>query len=384
MSVLKELQEIAATPDNRYLQEHRSAGGKIIGLFCSYVPEELILAAGMVPFRMRATGSSKTTLGDTWFSSFNCSYTRHLFDLALENRFSFLDGLIFINACDHLRRMYDNWQAALEHPSWLHFLAVPHKTSEGAADWYRQELAVCKASLEEHFQVTIAEQDLWDAIRLSNRLRRLLAELYALRQNDAPPLTGAEMLAVILAGTALPRRLFIAKLEALREEIAGRNAYGDPPAARLMIQSGCLEETAHLEQIEGQGAAIVDDSLCLGRRYFDTEVVEPDENASGTAPDPLDALTRRYLHHLSCPRMGDDFYNRLAYTRTAARDFRLDGLICERLKFCDLWGGEAFILKQAAKEMGLPVLYLERELYGGGAGQLKTRVQAFLERVGKY
>ena len=118
----------------------------------------------------------------------------------------------------------------------------------------------------------------------------------------------------------------------------------------------------------------MDDSLCFGRRYFDTLV---DENAD----DPIQALVDRYLNHLSCPRMSDDFPNRLAYTRRAVNEFRVDGLICERLKFCDLWGGEAFILRNEAKKMNLPTLYLERELYAGSAGQIKTRVQAFLERI---
>jgi len=144
---------------------------------------------------------------------------------------------------------------------------------------------------------------------------------------------------------------------------------------RLMIVSGCLEETAHLELIEGQGSAIVDDSLCFGRRYFDRLV---DENQ-----EPLLALAERYLFHLSCPRIEDDFKRRLEDVSRSVRDNRLDGLICEKLKFCDLWGGESFILRQESKKTGLPVLALERELYGGGEGQLKTRVQAFLERIGK-
>lgn len=373
MSVLDDFRKIAATPHNEHLKAHQAAGGRIIGIFCSYVPEELIMAAGMVPFRMRAVGSTKTTLGDTWFSSFNCSYTRHVFDLALEGKFRFLDGVILINACDHIRRMYDNWRAALDHPSLVYLLAVPRKKAQGATTWYRQEMQLFKTALENHFQITITDDAIRKAIGVTNRIRRLLADIYAARQADKPPVTGAEALTIIMAGTALPRETFLTMLEALVREIDGRDAYGEE-RPRLMIQSGCLEEISHLELIENLGCAVVDDSLCFGRRYFDTLVDE-------SADDPLDALTDRYLNHLSCPRMSDDFQARLAYTRQAVRDYRLDGLICERLKFCDLWGGEAFILRSEAKKINLPTLYLERELYAGSEGQLKTRVQAFLERI---
>ncbi len=311
MPVLDELKKIAATPYNDHLKSFKASGGNVIGIFCSYVPEEIIIAAGMVPFRMRAVGSTKTTLGDTWFSSFNCSYTRHVFDLALEGSFDFLDGVILINACDHIRRMYDNWRAALEdRPSLIHLLAVPRKKAQNAIEWYREENSLLKTTLENHFDITITNDDLREAIRLTNRIRRLLAEIYDTRKSENPPLTGAEALAIIMAGTALPRETFADMLEEVVVELDGRKAYPDKQP-RLMIQSGCLEEVAHLELIESMGGAIVDDSLCFGRRYFDALVDE-------TADDPIDALTDRYLNHLSCPRMGDDFLRRLAHTRQAA------------------------------------------------------------------
>jgi len=376
MSVLKQFRAIAKEPFNPHLREHKKKGGKIMGIFCSYVPEELVIAAGMVPFRMRAVGSTKTTLGDSWFSSFNCSYARHLFDLALDKKFTFLDGIVIINACDHIRRMYDNWKAALNYPPFIHLIAVPHKKDRGAVEWYREELEILKNNMEAHFRITISDEALREAIRISNRIRRLLSEIYEMRKSDFPPVTGAEILSVIMAGTALPKDQFLEMLETLCKEIAGRKAYSND-APRLMIQSGCLEEIEHLELIENQGAAVVDDSLCFGRRYFDREVDE-------TMKNPLDALAERYLNHLSCPRISDDFRNRIEHTRKAVQQYRIEGLICERLKFCDLWGGESFILKNECKKINLPVLYLERELYAGSEGQLKTRVQAFMERIGKF
>jgi benzoyl-CoA reductase subunit C len=375
MTTLETFKKIAKEQLNQPLRNHKDSGGRVIGIFCSYVPEEIIMAAGMVPFRIRAVTSTKTTLGDAWFSSYNCSYVRHLMDLALEGRFRFLDGIVFINACDHIRRMFDNWKAALDYPPFIHLVAVPHKRSRDALAWYRQELDILKRKIENQFKVTITDDALREAIRGQNQVRNLLSQLYELRKTDRPPITGAETLSVVMAGTALPREDFVHLLDQLLEEIPGREPYPEG-LPRVMIQSGCLEDIEHLELVEGQGCAVVDDSLCFGRRYFDRPVHEDSD-------DPLQALAERYLLHLSCPRISNDFPERLKRVKQSVQDFRLDGLICEKLKFCDLWGGEAFILRKDSRNTGLPVLTLERELYGGGSGQIKTRVQAFLERIGK-
>lgn len=374
MDTLSTFQSIARDPFSPAVREEY-AGRKIVGYFCSYVPEELILAAGMIPFRIRATGSTKTSLGDTWFSHLNCSYVRHLFDLALEGRFRFLDGLVFMNSCDHIRRMFDNWKRALDHPGFVRLLAVPHKRGPEAVLWYQEELQTLGRGLEEKFGTSITAERLRSAIRLSNRIREKLAALYQLRAADPPPITAAETLSVIMAGTALPRERFLDLLDQLLDELPGRPAY-PPHLPRLMIVAGCLEEPDHLAQIEAQGCTLVDDFLCFGRRYFDRLVDE-------TTADPWQALAERYLFHLSCPRLPDDWERRLERIREAEEEYRLDGVICEKLKFCDLWGGEAFILRHEAKADARPFLALERELYGGGEGQLRTRIQAFLERIGK-
>ena len=323
MTTLENFQKIAQESFNEHLKAHKEQGGKIMGIFCSYVPEELVIAAAMVPFRMRAVGSTKTTLGDTWFSSFNCSYVRHLMDLALEGKFKFMDGLIFINACDHIRRMFDNWRAALDYPSFVHLVAVPRKKGDGALKWYREELEILKKAMEDHYKITITNDALKNAIRQSNQIRGLLKKLYDLRKDDSPPITGAETLSVIMSGTAIPRGQFVQMLDELLEELPGREVYPEN-TPRLMIQSGCLEEIEHLELIEGQGSAVVDDSLCFGRRYFDTLVDE-------AVDDPLDALADRYLNHLSCPRISDDWKRRLDHLGDSVKEYRLDGLVCERL-----------------------------------------------------
>ena len=92
--------EAAATLAGPALRRWKKRGGKVVGFFCTMVPEELFLAAGLLPFRMRATGSTGTELADAYFTRLNCSFPRNCFNLALEGEFDFLDGLVGINSCD--------------------------------------------------------------------------------------------------------------------------------------------------------------------------------------------------------------------------------------------------------------------------------------------
>jgi len=106
----EELVGAAAGLMNPAIEEWKAAGGKVVGYFCSHVPVEVLTAAGVLPFRMRGTGSTGTELADASFSSINCSFPKHTFNQALRGEFDFLDGLICISSYDHVRRVYDKWK----------------------------------------------------------------------------------------------------------------------------------------------------------------------------------------------------------------------------------------------------------------------------------
>jgi len=360
---------------NSAMRNWKEAGGKIVGYFCSYVPAELLTAAGLLPFRMRAPGSSETTLGDVFFSSYNCTFSRHCLDFAFRGEYGFLDGLISMNNCDHLRRVHDVWKRKIATP-FLHFLAVPHKSGQAQVDWYREELAILRGNLERHFAMKVSDDDLWGAIRRHNQARGLQRQLYELRKKERPPITGSQVLATVVAGTALPVDDFNQLLGKLIEGI-GPLEGDSAPRARLMVVGGILDDPAYLKVMEDLGGLVVADSLCFGSRIIWSTV---DEAGS----DPLEALARYYLvDRPQCPRMAEDYEARLGFIRSMVEEFRVDGVVCERLQFCELWGGEDFRLAPDLKEAGIPLLLLDREYRLTGVGQLRTRVQAFLETLGR-
>jgi len=374
--VFEQFSEATKTLLNPALKNWKDQGGKIAGYFCSTVPEELITAAGLVPLRMRATGSTSTERSDAFFSSINCSFARHCFNLALTGEFKFLDGVICINSCDHVRRIYDNWIRFVPDTQFVEVMSLPRKTEATQVAWYRDEINLIRGKLEKEFGVKITDKTLWKAIKLHNETRRLQKKLYELRKQEKPPITGAETLAVMVAGTAMPKEQYNNMLRALLDELSGTKGSGDY-RARIMIVGGILDDPAYVEVIEEQGGLVVTDSLCFGSRIMWVQV---DESLS----DPAEALAKYYVaDRPSCPRFYGEHDNRAKYIIDMCREFKCDGVIGERMMFCDIWAVEHYMLGQDLKAAGIPMLKLDREYLTGGVGQLRTRVQAFLETMGR-
>lgn len=371
----QEFSNAAETLVNPVLQRWKDQGGKVVGYFCSTVPEEIITAAGLTPFRMRATGSTGTEESDAFYSSINCSFPRHCFNQVLTGDFKFLDGIVCVNSCDHVRRIYDNWKRFVP-TDFIEMMSLPRKTGPDQVGWYTEELAMLKDKVGKHFGVEITDDRLWKAIKLHNETRRLQKKLYELRKQEKPPITGAETLAVMVAGTAMPHDQYNEMLRELLDELSGTEGPGSH-RARLLIVGGILDDPAYIKVIEDQGGLVVTDSTCFGSRLMWVEV---DENAS----DPVTALAQYYLtDRPSCPRMYGEHDNRTQYVIDMCREFNCDGVIGERLIFCDSWLVEHYMLGQDLKAAGIPMLKLDREYLTSGIGQLRTRVQAFLETMGR-
>ncbi|MCJ7523542.1 MAG: 2-hydroxyacyl-CoA dehydratase family protein [Dehalococcoidia bacterium] len=371
----QEFSNAAETLVNPVLQRWKDQGGKVVGYFCSTVPEEIITAAGLTPFRMRATGSTGTEESDAFYSSINCSFPRHCFNQVLTGDFKFLDGIVCVNSCDHVRRIYDNWKRFVP-TDFIEMMSLPRKTGPDQVGWYTEELAMLKDKVGKHFGVEITDDRLWKAVKLHNETRRLQKKLYELRKQEKPPITGAETLGVMVAGTAMPKEQYNEKLRELLDELSGTEGPGGH-RARLLIVGGILDDPAYIKVIEDQGGLVVTDSTCFGSRLMWVEV---DENAS----DPISALAQYYLtDRPSCPRMYGEHDNRAQYVIDMYREFNCDGVIGERLIFCDSWLVEHYMLGQDLKAAGIPMLKLDREYLTSGIGQLRTRVQAFLETMGR-
>ncbi len=372
MKALEELVALSRRPSNSHVMDYKKQNRKVIGFFCSYVPEEIIYAGGMLPYRIRPAGCAQTTSADVYMSRLNCTFARSCLEFMSGGVFDFLDGIVFANSCDNIRRLYDISREKRPYP-FMHFMSIPHKAgSVGAMNWYKEEVTHFAKTLEGFFGIEISEEALHEAISVYNETRGLLRELYELRQAVDPPITGAECLSVVLAATTTPKDRYNKLLRKLLEELKEREGLSDY-RARLMIVGSEYDDPEFTGLIEDLGGLVVVDALCYGSRYF----WEPVK----TGPNPMDGLVRSTLARPSCPRMSDGVIERVDFIRGMTERFKVDGVILQQIRYCDLWGGEATYLRKALKESNLPVLQLEREYWLSGIGQLKTRIQAFLETI---
>ena len=375
--MMKEFLEASTVLNNKHVTQWKKNGKKVVGYTCSYVPDEIFHAAGILPFRIRGFGATDTTIGDTYFGPFICSLPKCMLQLAGEGKFNFLDGAIITPGCDSMRRLDECWRKAgsdvegVIPPFFFHY-GVPHKYSDYTIKWLTEETRRLITAVEEHFCVKITSDDLKNAIKLYNYSRKLLDRFEELRTLDAPPFSGEEALAVILAGTTMPReeynlllKKFIAKAE---------KSPGIKNRVRLMLVGSANDDVGLVRVMEGEKAIVVADNLCFGSRFYSDQVEEEG--------DPIFELSRRYLGHNDCPRMYGDYRRRLNILAQKVEKAKIDGVILQNIRFCDLHGSENGLFERDLEAKGIPCMRLERE-YGPlvETGRMKMRVDAFIERI---
>ena len=370
--MMEEITRLSETIENDLLKEWKAAGNKVVGYTCVFTPVEVLDAAGILPYRIRALGNPRTDIADSHLARFNCSFCRSCLQLGLEGAYNFLDGMIESNGCDHLRGMYENWQYVMP-SSFFHYVKVPHQTTRDAFDYFEEEIRLFRAAVEKEYGNQITDEDLRDASRRQEAIRERLRKVYEMRKGDAPAFTGAEALSVFLLASAVPPDRFCEMADAAIAEREGNAISGY--RARLMLGGAASDELELIRAIEDVGGLIVTDSLCYGARAFWSPM--------DLEADPVKALADVYLGDLLCPRMYDDFPRRRDFVLNAVKEARVDGVVLTHNKFCDVHGVDNVQLRLDLEKRDIPVLQLEK-VYGSKAdiGRIRTRVQAFLERIG--
>ncbi len=372
-NLIAEFREIIKKPQNDYIREWTRGGNPVVGHFCTFVPSELFTAVGILPIRIRGAGSTDSGSADVYLSPRLCTFIRHATALALEEHYDFLDGEVSLNTCDHVRRACDVWR--LKTNIQFHgFLSVPRNARESLFPWFVEEVQILKNQMEEHFKVKVTEEALRDAIRLHNEVRRRLITLNELRRRDPSPISGADVLAVFVASQLMPRDKFLQMADELIALLENHRP-SERPRARILLIGGELDEPEFVEVIESQGAQVVGDNMCFGPRYINQLIPE--------VGDPFETMCRNYFFNVSCSRMVGGFSDRFDQVERLIRECSADGVIFQKMKFCDPWGSDQYKTMNRFKHKGRPLLVLEREYGVTASGQVKTRTQAFLEALGK-
>lgn len=371
---MKVFEELLESPQNRLVEQAAKDGRIPIGYSCSFVPEALLMTDKLFPVRLHAPGLAGTEMADNYLSSFICSYARGLLEFAMDGRFDFLQGSVYVPSCSHMQRLFDNLQY-LKKSDFNYILDVPRKVNKDTLVWMAEELKIIADKLNVRFGVDMSNESLRKAMCQWNDFVSVIQSVGELRKKPHPPITGTEFHKIVMASLASPKDLILPYILDLKKELEGREGIRSY-RARLMVVGGHLHDPEFIKIIESQGGLVVADRFCTGTiPGFKTMELGGD--------NPYKTLAEHTFAKTLCPRMMEEFDRRLSTIIDTVKEYKVDGVMLEIIKFCDLWGVDAMPLVDALREKGIPVLKLEREYRLGSEGQLRTRVQAFIESMGK-
>lgn len=356
----------------------KAQGKKAIGYICCHVPVEILHALDIMPIRMRATGITESPDGDTWMSTFSCSFARGILQRWLDGTYEFLDGIVTSDGCMMAARTFDN----AEHISnknkegrFFYQVGAPRMYGDLEKEYYENELKDLIAKLEELTGNKLTDEKLKASIAKYNEVRSLIQQVNALRKEENPVISGEDALKLMLASSNFTVEEYIELLKAFLADAKNRAPITDK-RARLMIIGSALDNPGYLQVIEEKGGLFVADDLCFGSKTFNYAMEVDDK-------DVLGSLADYYLKRIVCPRMMDNRVQLQKDIVEACKEYKVDGVVYQKMQYCECWGGESLYLEPDLKAIGIPMLQVEREEHLANAGQLAIRAEAFIEMIEK-
>jgi len=302
------------------VKELKAEGRKVIGYLCIYPVLEMMTALDLVPYRLFGDMREPITKADACLPPMVCPFLRSSLDLALKDKYPFLDGMVLAHICDVGERMAHIWRTYKEYP-YFYFMDVPHTVHKAALEMFKEEIKGFQKSLESFTGKELSSERLKQAIGVHNDQRTLVRELYDLRKPDPPLITGTEVLQVMVALASIPVEEGNDLLREVINEIKQREEKPQKQAVRLLLDQGGKNYMANLE-------------------------------------------------------------NRFGYLKDYIKGWNVNGVILQSVRYCDTHGYEVPAVRDYLKSLGLPSIYLEHDYSQSSLAPLKTRVQAFLEVLG--
>jgi benzoyl-CoA reductase/2-hydroxyglutaryl-CoA dehydratase subunit BcrC/BadD/HgdB len=373
LNALNEMQRLTSPfPESVAVKEWKASGRQVMGWFNPYIPEEIIHAAGMLPFEVTGDNEPVQMHGaEAHIYSNSCSKIRTCWQLQLDGKYGFLDGLVSSSMCDQDKRLYSLFEYYHKLP-YMDMVYAPRKRDEEAVQLYLSDLQDFRDRLSLYRWHRFSDADIANSIEVYNRGRELMQQLYELRKRDRPPVTGAEALEVSKAAVRMPRERFNELMEQLLEEIQ-RTGREIKKARRLMVIGSDLHNANQMAALESLNAVVVVDEMDIGIRRASGQV--------HTQLPPMEALARYYVMGRPVDKHNWISDGRLEFIGDLAKQYKVDGVVSEDVRFCTYNGWDKFDLKKQMQERDIPILQIDLE-YGHPAGaQMKIRVEAFLEML---
>lgn len=369
--------------NNELVRRAKEEGRICIGSVCSLVPEVLLSLPGAFTVRLRAPRTGSIDMGTYYMTSFLCEYSRALLERAIEGGYQFLDGLVAPDACSMINRAVENMELLKTMPAekfFYRYMEIPMKADDNGLSVYVSESrAKILTPLREVYGIDTSDEAIRKAVKVHNEICDLLTRIGEFRKEENPRITGYEYHMITLASYVCPKDLLKDMLEETLEELEKREPdSGKRFRARVVVVGSEIDDVDMIRLIEESGALVVADRFCFGALPGREVILLNDSE------DALTQVCRHYMYASECARYmnREKIDGRREYVDRLAKGYHADGIIYEQMKFCDYWAYERMVGSHVLREeYGYPVLSIERPYAIGSSGQIRTRVQAFVESI---
>ena len=369
--------------NNDLIRQAQGSGKICVAYTCENVPEPLLNLAGTFSARLRAPRTGSMEMGTYYMTSFLCEYSRALLERAIEGGFNFADCMITPDGCTMMNRCVENMELLKTNEKekfFYEYMEVPMKADDNGLNLY---VLQCKnhilKPLQEHYGIDVSDTAIRKAVQEHNRVCELIRAIGEFRKGESPRITGYEYHIITMVTYAAPKYLLIDKLEETLEELKTRQPDAKSPfRARVVLVGSEVDDVDLVRLIEESGAYVCADRFCYGS-FPGRDPIELTEDE-----DALTQICRQYLYRGQCPRLMNQakIQERRRYVASLAEEYQADGIIYEQMKFCDPWAYEKMVGSHVLREdYGYPVLAVDRPYAIGASGQMRTRVQAFVESI---
>ena len=369
--------------NNELVKQAQADGGICLGYTCFHIPEVLLNVDNCFSVRLRAPNTGSIDIATYYMSNYTCEFARALVERGIEGGYQFLDAMIGVDACSMMNRAMEHFEILNVNDKPNFFVThcdIPYKITDYTLDSYVKQMRLRVLDrIHETFGVDTSDEAIRKAVEEHNEVCRIISEIREMRKADNPVITGYEFHILNLVTYTCPKALILPKLRETLEELKKRKPDKKPAfRARVAIVGSEIDDPQLTKLIEGCGALVVSDRYCFGSTPG-REVIELNDEE-----DVLRQICRHYMEVSECARYISDekVHQRRETADRLAKEFKAEGIIYEQMKYCDYWGFERALVSHIMHdEYGWPVLSIDRLYNNGNSGQLRTRVQAFVESL---
>jgi benzoyl-CoA reductase subunit C len=369
--IIAACRDLLDDPGYPTVRRWRAAGGKVLGHFQVYFPEEIAHAAGMLPFKVRG-GPVEATQAESRFGSYLCSIVKTSLELALSGRVQ-LDMFVTHPICDAARNLAAVWGRNVPYPCQILYLPQ-NATSAHAAEYLRAEYDRLRRTVASVAGRGVTDHDLRHSISLFNHNRALLRRLYRVKRERPWLVAADEAYPLTAVGGLIPREEHNELLEVVLPLLGERPARPQD-RIRVVYEGGfCEQPPLDLLRAIARSCYVVDDDLLIGLRWLVEDVA--------TAGDPLANLARAYLDRSSySPVQHDARKPKEEMLLRRIRDAGAQAAIVTAAKMCEPGLEEQVAYTHALDQAGVPYFVSEFEENMTGFEHLEIQLETFVENL---